>query len=64
MQPLIFYVCIEVHPPVILTHNLGSDATAYSGQRVTFTCTVKIVVDLGIVITWRTEDYIGRGDVL
>jgi hypothetical protein len=68
---IIFYVCIylynvctEVHPPVILTHNLGSDATAYSGQRVIFRCTVKIVVDLGIVITWRSEDYIGRGDVL
>jgi hypothetical protein len=69
-QPLIFYdmynyICTEVHPPVILTYNLGIDATAYSGQRVTFRCTVKIVVDLGIVITWRSEDYIGRrGDAL
>jgi hypothetical protein len=60
------HVCTEVHPPVILTYNLGIDATAYSGQRVTFRCTVKFVVDLGIVITWRSEDYIGRsrGDVL
>ena len=55
-----------VHPPVILTHNLGRDAIAYIGQRVTFTCTVNIVVNRGIVITWRSEDYIGRGrsDVL
>jgi hypothetical protein len=64
MHPLIFYVCTEVHPPVILTYDLGIDATAYSGERVTFRCTVNMVVDLGIVITWRSEDYIGRGDVL
>jgi hypothetical protein len=50
---------------VILTHNLGSGAVAYSGQKVTFTCTVNIVVNHDIVITWRSEDYIGRGhDVL
>jgi hypothetical protein len=55
------YVCTEVHPPVILTHNLGSGAMAYSGQRVTFRCTVNLVVNRGIVITWRSEDYIGRG---
>ena len=51
----------EVHPPVTLTHNLGRDAIAYNGQRVTFTCTVNIVVDRDIVITWRSEDYIGHG---
>ena len=49
-----------VHPSVTLTHNLGRDAIAYSGQRVTFTCTVNIVVNRGIVITWRSKDYIGR----
>jgi hypothetical protein len=46
---------------VILTHNLGSRAIAYHGQAVTFMCTVNIVVDRDIVITWRSEDYIGTG---
>ena len=50
---------------MILTHNLGSDAIAYHGQRVTFTCTVDIIVGHGIVITWSSDDYIGTGgDVL
>jgi hypothetical protein len=47
---------------VILTHDLGSRAVAYHGQAVTFTCTVNIVMDRDIVITWRSEHYIG--DVL
>jgi hypothetical protein len=34
---------------------------AYNGQRVTFTCTINIVVDHRIVIRWRSEDYIGTG---
>jgi hypothetical protein len=51
---------------VVLTHNLGSGAIAYHGQKVTLTCTVNIVtvVNRGIVITWRSGDYIGPGDVL
>ena len=54
-------IIIDV-PPVILTHNLGSDAMAYHGQRVIFTCTVRdIVVGHPIVITWSSDDYIGIG---
>ena len=58
---VILYVCIEVHPPVILTNNLGSGAMAYNGQTVKFMCMVKIVVHRGIVVTWRSDDYIGIG---
>ena len=48
-----------------MTHDLGSDATAYDGQRVVFTCIVDIVVGRDIVITWSSDDYIGTGgDVL
>jgi hypothetical protein len=46
---------------VVLTHNLGSDAIAYDGERITFICTVDIVMGHRVVITWRSVDYIGRG---
>ena len=49
-----------------LTHNLGSGAIAYHGQTMIFTCTVRdIVVGHPIVISLRSDDYIGTGgDVL
>lgn len=53
------YISAGVDPLVVLTHNLGDDAVAYKGQRVTFRCT--ITVGRHIVITWSSDDYIGTG---
>ena len=51
----------EIHSPVILIDNLGSGAMAHDGQRVTFMCTINIVIGRAIVIAWRSDDYIGIG---
>ena len=57
-----FPVYTDVYPPVMLTHNLGDDAVAYNGQRVTFICTINIVAGRdNIIITWESAHYIGTG---
>ena len=53
------YISAGVDPLVILTHNLGDDAVAYKGQRVTFIC--MITAGRHIVITWSSDEYVGTG---